>query len=148
MNILFGNYGNQTIAVMQWAYENNLKDVYIISVDTGFAAESWIDRVKAAENFGKKCGFTVVRLQSNPNFQNLIQERQDFPSTKFQWCAGFLKGLTLLNWLDQHDPSCQSIIILGKRKADSRANFDLPEIILESEHYNNRKLWHPLYNCD
>lgn len=148
MNLIFGNYGNQTIAAVQWALEAQLTDVYVISVDTGWAASEWQVQVNAAEAFAKQCGFQVVRLHSKPKFDALMQDRREFPSTKFQWCAGFLKGLALLDWLDEYDKKGLATIILGKRRADSRANFDLAEYIEESEHYGDRKVWYPLYKTD
>jgi hypothetical protein len=118
-----------------------------VSVETGWAAAKWQARVEAGEALARHYHFEVVRLCSTPDFVALMQDRQEFPSTKFQWCAGFLKGLPLLNWLDKIDPQCESQIILGKRRHDSRANFNLPEYIEKSEYYGDRKIWYPLYDC-
>ena len=127
MNIIFGNYGNQTLAAIQWVFEAKLSDVSVVSVSTGWAAAEWLPHVAAAEAFADRCGFKVVRLASKPDFSELIADRQGFPSTQFQWCAGFLKGLVLLDWLDEQDRRGQATLIFGKRRRDSRANFDLPE---------------------
>ena len=148
MNIIFGNFGNQTIALIQYAHEQAFNDVYVISVDTGWAAETWQSRVEQGEALARQYGFKVVRLSSKASFADLVRDRQQFPSKKFQWCAGFLKGLPLLDWLDQHDSACEATIILGKRRADSRANAKLTEFIDESEHYGERRVWHPLYKYD
>ncbi len=145
MNIIFGNYGNPTITVIQWAYEQQLADVTVVTVTTGWEGEGWIQRVEQAENFVIHHGYKAVRLISKPLFQELMEDRGYFPSTKFQWCAGFLKGLPFLDWLDEHDPHAEAVIILGKRRLASRLNFDLPEFIEESEHYADRKIWYPLY---
>lgn len=145
MNIIFGNYGNPTIAAIQWTYEQQLANVYVVTVKTGWEGEGWNKRVEQAELFVKNCKFNVIRLNSKPSFQGLMEDRGDFPSTKFQWCAGFLKGLPFLDWLDQHDAKAEATIILGKRRLASKLNFDLPEFIEESEHYGDRKVWYPLY---
>lgn len=145
MYIIFGNYGNQTIAVCQWIYEQKLENVHVVNVDTGWAAEEWQVRVNQGQAFAKKLGFNIITLKSKPDFQGLMQDRQEFPNQKFQWCAGFLKGLPFIDWLDEVDPQCEATIILGKRRADSRANYNLPEYIEESEHYNDRRVWHPLF---
>jgi 3'-phosphoadenosine 5'-phosphosulfate sulfotransferase (PAPS reductase)/FAD synthetase len=147
MYVIFGNYGNQTIAVMQWAWEQGLDNVYTVSVDTGWGHPWWQHRVEAAQEFADQCGFQVVRLQANPNFSQLVQQRQRFPSVKFQWCAGFLKGLPLLDWLEESDETEQATLILGKRRADSRANQALPEWI-EAHEYYQRDVWHPLVAMD
>ena len=145
MYVIFGNYGNSTIAAVQWAKQNKLSDVYVVSVNTNWEAENWRHRVQLSEQFASKCGFSVVRLNSKPPFQTLMQDRGNFPSTKFQWCAGFLKGLPFLDWLDEQDASAEAVIILGKRRLDSPINFTLEEYIEESEHYGDRKIWYPLY---
>jgi 3'-phosphoadenosine 5'-phosphosulfate sulfotransferase (PAPS reductase)/FAD synthetase len=147
MNIIFGNYGNETLGVIQWAVERKLTDVTVISIDTGWAGKGWLEHVETAEAFAKGQGFNVVRLASKLSFADLIADRGEFPSTKFQWCAGFLKGLTLLDWLDEHDPSCEALLILGNRRALSRKSINLTEFIEESEHFDERKVWHPLYDC-
>ncbi len=145
MYIIFGNFGNQTLAVLQYAKDISLENTYVVSVDTRWHAQSWLQRVHECEAYAKNLGFKVIRLQARPDFENLMVDRENFPSTKFQWCAGFLKGLTLLNWLDEVDPTASATIILGKRQLDSKLNFDLEEYIDASEHYGDRKVWHPLF---
>jgi 3'-phosphoadenosine 5'-phosphosulfate sulfotransferase (PAPS reductase)/FAD synthetase len=147
MYIIVGNFGNQSIALIQWAIEQKLKSIYVVSVETGWGSKKWQKRVGEAENYAKNHGFTVKRLQAQPTFSDLVHERRIFPSQKFQWCVTFLKGLPLNEWLDKIDPSCQTTILLGKRRLDSRANVDLPEFLEASEHFGQRKVWYPLVNC-
>jgi 3'-phosphoadenosine 5'-phosphosulfate sulfotransferase (PAPS reductase)/FAD synthetase len=146
MHIIFGNYGNQTVALMQWAYEQGLEDVYVINVATGWEQQHWHERVAKAQLCCQNLGFKPLQLSAKPGFKELIRDRGRFPSTKFQWCAGFLKGLPLLDWLDEEDPELEATVMLGKRRADSRANFNLPEVMESSEHYGDRRVWYPLYN--
>lgn len=146
MHILISNYGNESCALLQWAIKVKLQHVVVISVDTGWAADGWLDRVAAGEAFARQAGFGVVRLQSKLSFNELIQDRQSFPNKKFQWCAGFLKGLPILEWLDEQDPACEATLLLATRRATSRANFNLPEFIEESDYYNGRRVWHPLFD--
>ncbi len=147
MYIIFGNYGNETIALIQWASRHKLDNVYVVSVDTGWAAQQWEQRVSQSEQLAKQHGFIVERLKSKSNFAQLIEHQQDFPSTKHQWCAGFLKGLVFFDWLDILDPAGKAWILLPKRRAISPILANLPEFIEESEHYGERKVWHPLYDC-
>jgi len=146
MYVISGNFGNQTIAVMQWTFEQGLQNVTVVSIDTGWADEHWQQRVDQAELFAKRCGFETARLKSKLTFAELMRDRKHFPSTKFQWCAGFLKGLTLLDWLEEVDPSCEAVIIMGKRRGGSRADLNLAEYIEESPHHGDRKVWHPLFD--
>lgn len=145
MYIVFGNYGNETVALMQWLFEQKIeKPVYVVSVHTGWAAQNWHERVASGEALARDLGFTPVRLSSTLDFSRLIEQQQNFPSTKYQWCAGFLKGLIFLDWLDSIDPSCESLILLGKYREKSPALTTLPEFIEESEHYGERNVQHPL----
>lgn len=147
MHIIFGNYGNETIALIQWAAKSKLNNVYVVSIDTGWAAEWWKYRVRQSEQLAKQYGFIVERLTSKPSFARLIKQQQDFPSTKYQWCASFLKGLVFFDWLDSVDPAGEALILLGKRRVASSTSANLPEFIEESEHYGERKVWYPLYDC-
>lgn len=145
MFVISGNFGNDTLAMIQWAYENALSNVTVVSIDTGWAAEEWLPHVQRAEAYVKTCGFDVVRLTAVVPFPDLVRDRKAFPSPKFGWCAGFLKGLPLLTWLDNIDPSGEATIMIGKRQAASRANINLPEFLEESPHHGDRKMWYPLY---
>lgn len=144
MKIIFGNFGDNTLALMQWALDQKLTGLSVISVDTGWAAEGWLLRVEKAQTWARANGFHVERLTSSLDFASMVRDRGQFPSQKFQWCAGFLKGLPLISYLDQVDPLCQAEILLGSRRADSRLRHDLPEIIEDSEHYGGRTVHYPL----
>jgi 3'-phosphoadenosine 5'-phosphosulfate sulfotransferase (PAPS reductase)/FAD synthetase len=149
--VIFGNYGNPTLALMQWVYSKPLPSnslITCVSIDTGWHAEAWLTHIAKAEAYARSLKFRIVRLKANPNFSDLVRERQAFPSTQFQWCAGFLKGLPFIEWLDAEDPRNEAIIVLGKRRADSPTLFDLPEWVENSEHFGGRKIWHPLYKTD
>ena len=146
MYIIFGNYGNETIALVQWAAEQALKNVYVVSVDTGWAAKDWEARVSQGEALAKQYYFMPVHLTAKLDFPHLIEQQQNFPSTKYQWCAGFLKGLVFLDWLDSVDFASDALILLGKYRDKSRALARLSEFIEESEYYGERRVWHPLYN--
>lgn len=147
MHIAIANYGNDSIALIQWAYEQQLSDLTVVSVDTGFAAPSWPARVQKAEHWVRSLGFTVVRLKSQVSFAEVVKTRGSFPSRKFQWCAGFLKGLAILEWLDSPaiDPEYRATILLAYRRSQSRKRAQLPELLESSEHYNDRHVWHPLF---
>ncbi len=145
MNIIFGNYGDNTIALIQWAYEKALKDVRVIHVNTHWAAQDWDNRVAAGRELSKRYGFEPIELQSPTTFTEMVKGRESFPSQKFQWCAGFLKGLAFITWADKHDPTGEALIVLGSRRADSRLREDLEEYKQSSEHFGDRRVWYPLY---
>lgn len=144
--ILFGNYGNNTIALIQWCIEKNIQQLTVVSVDTGFAEPAWLIRIKEAEQYCLAHGFKVERLKALESFQDCVRQRGQFPSQKFQWCAGLLKGVTLLDWLDVVDIRMQYTIMLAKRK-NTALGIPLSEWIERSEHYGERRVWHPLFDC-
>ncbi|ODN43597.1 phosphoadenosine phosphosulfate reductase domain-containing protein [Piscirickettsia litoralis] len=147
MNIIFSNYGNDSIALIQWAYENKLDNLTVVHILTGWQNPQWQARLDQGQALAERLGFRVVHLKAQHDFASLMKERKSFPTTKFQWCAGILKGLPLLEWLDEADFDCEATILVAHRRAASRANQQLPEYIDESEHYGDRRLWHPLYLC-
>ncbi len=145
MYVAIVNYGNESCALLQWMAAASLKNVCVLSVDTGWASENWQQRVEQGEVFARQKNMQPVRLSSKLSFSELVIQRQAFPNKKFQWCAGFLKGLPILEWLDEHDSACQATIVLATRRSTSRVNYNLSEYIEESDYYNGRKVWHPLY---
>lgn len=143
--VIFGNYGNETIALIQWASEQPFDDVTVVSIDTGWSAKGWESRVEQGETLAKSKGFAVERLYPKLDFAGLIQEQGNFPSTRYQWCANFLKALPYIDWLDTFDPRCEATLIHGNRRALALTAGRLPEFIEESEHFGERKVWYPLY---
>lgn len=146
MYVIFGNGGDNTAALIQWAYEQKLTNVYVINIDTGWAHELWYQRIAAVKALAVNYGMNARTLVSKLTFPQLILDRQQFPSKKFQWCVSFLKALPLLTWLDEIDPTAQAIILLGSRRADSRIRLNLAYTIESSEFYGGRKVCYPL--CD
>lgn len=144
--VIIANFGNDSIALIQWLKEKSFENITVLSVDTQWAAPMWQTRVAQAENWLQSLGFRHVRLKAKAGFSELIQHRGNFPTPKLQWCAGFLKGLPILEWLDspQGDPEYQATILLAHRSESSPSRKNLPEYVEESEHYNERSVWHPL----
>lgn len=144
--LIFGNFGDNTIALIQWAHLQRLESVVVAHVETGLGASQWQERVAQGQQLARQFQFATVTLTPTLDFTQLIKDRKDFPSVKYQWCTTFLKALPLLNFLDEHDPSNNTMILLGSRKADSRARSNLPTFIEESEYYGDRSVSYPL--CD
>src|SRR3990167_5336990 len=98
MNIIIANFGNDSIALIQWAHEHHLDNVTVIYVETGWAAPEWGKRVEHCQSWLKKLGMNSVTLKPRLSFTDLMQERGQFPTRKFQWCASILKGAVIVNW--------------------------------------------------
>jgi 3'-phosphoadenosine 5'-phosphosulfate sulfotransferase (PAPS reductase)/FAD synthetase len=74
-----------------------------------------------------------------------VRIKSGFPSNQHQYCTAHLKGLPFLEWVDEADKECKSIVMVGKRRAESEKRKDTPEFIYNSEYHGGRTLWHPLY---
>ncbi len=60
MQVLFCSYGNDYIALIQWAHENRIPDVTCLYSDTGWASKEWPERVTRGEALAKSYGFKTV----------------------------------------------------------------------------------------
>jgi hypothetical protein len=136
-------YGDDSIALVQWVFEAGLF-AEVVYVDTGWAAVSWQERIQRGEQHAKDCGFQTQRLVSKITFADAVIGRQAFPSAKFQWCAGLLKGLPFLDWLETVDVQGSAVILLAKRKAAAIAHAKLSEWIDPCQYHGDRTVWHPL----
>ncbi len=145
MNVVIANFGNDSIALIEWVKQQHLQDVFVLSVDTGWGTEDWQQRVVLVDHYISSCAMTHVRLTSEYDFSKLVLERNNFPSIKFHWCASFLKGLPILDWLDQVDPDLKATVLLAKRREQAPSLHNLQEFEPESHSYGSRKVWHPLY---
>ncbi len=140
MYCIVANFGDDSIVLIQRAYELSLSDVIVLSVDTGWQASIWQARVDKASSWIKALGFTHYHLKPEHDFSALVKVRKQFPSQQFHWCAGFLKGMAILNWLEKNDENLEAIILLANRRSMSKAQADLPYEIEESQRYDDRKV--------
>ena len=130
---------------MAYASVQKWPDVTVVSVETGFAHPDWSARVSAAEHYARSLGFEVLRLQAKPDFTGLVRAQGEFPTPKFQWCAVYLKGDTLRNWLETRDPLKMAKLVLARRRSQSPQFANLSEYVENDEAFAGRLIWHPLY---
>ena len=142
--VISSSYGNDSVALIHWAHQQGLSDVVVAYCDTGWAAPGWLQRVEQGEALARSYGFESVRLQSM-GMPDLVRHKQGWPGNGQQFCTAFLKGLPFLNWIDEADPARQATVMIGKRRAESRARADTPEYVQGSEYHGGRTVWHPLY---
>lgn len=136
-------YGDESIALVQWAYEAGLSAT-VVYVDTGWAAESWQQRIQLGEAHAKACGFKTLRIVSEITFADAVIGRGEFPSSKFQWCSALLKGLPFVDWLETVDTAGHAVILIAKRAAAALAHAALPEWIEPCQFHGDRTVWHPM----
>lgn len=144
MYCLIANFGDDSIALIQYAHELNLNNVVVLSVDTGWKGILWKARIEEADLWMQRIGFKSAHLEPEYDFSALVKARKHFPSQSFHWCSTFLKGLTILNWLDEYDDDLKAIILLPHRQDMSKSQADLPIEVANSKFYDDRKVRYPL----
>jgi len=145
-HIMIANYGNDSVALIQWAAEAQLLDAFVLSVATGWAAPHWTERVAQCQAWVRQCGFTPIQVKPAMDFTELMQTRGEFATAQFQWCAKYLKALPILDWLDETvDPCGQAIVMLATHSDHTSFSKPVSEWIEISEHFGERRLWQPLY---
>jgi len=145
--VLSSSYGNDSLAMIQWAYENSLDlfgKVTVTYCDTGWAKPQWAGRVALCEDFARSLGFEVERIHSM-GMHELVRMKKGWPGNGQQFCTIHLKGVPFLNWIDEADVDRQAVVMIGKRRAESEARKDTPEFIPESEYHGDRLVWQPLF---
>lgn len=143
-HVISASYGNDSMAMIQWAKEAGLENVTVVYCDTGWASPAWPARVAKCERLAEGMGFRVVQLQSM-GMEALVEMKQGFPYHGAQFCTLWLKGLPFLEWIDNADPEQKAIVMVGKRRAESQDRADTPEWIESSDYHGGRRVWHPLY---
>lgn len=148
MNILFCNYGDGSIALIQWAHENKIQAVTVCNMETGFGSSdaAWQQQVQKGIALAQGYGFNTQTLKSVMTWSDLVLKRTEFPSTQSPWCAGWLKGLAFVEWLDEVDSACEATIVLPKHTLHERGDVVLQEWQAHSPHFGERRVWQPLYN--
>lgn len=143
--VISSSYGNDSVALIQWAYERGLRGVTVVYCDTGWASPGWPRRVIECERFVKGLGYTPVQTKSI-GMAELVRIKDGFPGNAQQFCTAHLKGLPFAEWIDDFDKDCNAVVMIGKRRAESPKRRNTREIVGEgSEFHGGRKLWHPLY---
>ena len=144
MNIISSSYGNDSVALIQWAHEQKLTNITVAYCDTGWSAPSWPMRVNRCEVFARKLGFATVRCRSI-GMAELVRMKKGWPGNGQQFCTAHLKGVPFLSWIDEFDTETKAVVLIGKRRAESEKRKDTPEFIDASEYHGGRKIWHPLF---
>lgn len=140
--VVFVSYGNDSIALLQWAHEQNLKDVAVVFTDTGWAADGWLERVASAEEWVRSLGFTPYRTHSI-GFRELARQKKGFPTQQFQWCSYILKIEPGERWLAEHDPEARAVCLIGVRREESQERANFPSYLLNSANHGGRVMVAP-----
>ena len=145
-DVIFASYGNDSIALIQWAVESGEVlpgETMIVHSDTGWAAESWAERVEQASAWARSLGFRTTAIPSM-GMRALVSMKKGWPRQGMQFCTEHLKIKPALQWLDENDPERDVTCLVGVRRVESRARAQWPEWIESSERHGGRSLWSPL----
>lgn len=142
MNVIFASYGNDSIALIQWAHERGLRDVFVLYNDTGWASRAWPARVERCEYWVRQLFFTPARTHAD--MESLVKRKRGWPRQGMQFCTDELKLRPTLAWLNEHDPQKNATLLVGVRREESVERASFPEWTEESEVHGGRSLWAPL----
>jgi 3'-phosphoadenosine 5'-phosphosulfate sulfotransferase (PAPS reductase)/FAD synthetase len=140
--VIFVSYGNDSIALIQWAYENQIEGVAVVFTDTGWMADGWEERVEKGEEWVRSLGFTPYRT-SSIGFRQLARDKKGFPTQRYQWCSYILKIEPGQRWLEEFDPDCRAICLVGVRREESQDRAEFPEWIIKSMNHGGRMMVAP-----
>lgn len=147
--VIFSSYGNDSVALIQWAKEQSLRDVFVVYSDTKWSASWWQDRVETMEWWVESLGFHAFRTTSI-GFRELAFQKKAFPTQQYQWCSYILKIEPGQRWLREYDPDCRAICLVGVRREEGvdRANF--PRYLPNSVNHGGRVMLAPFadYSAD
>ena len=141
--VIFASYGNDSVALIQWAHETGLIDVVVLYSDTGWASDDWDARVSGAENWVRSLGYTPTRTASM-GMEALVRSRSGWPRQGLQFCTWELKILPAKQRLDEIDPDKEATCLVGVRRAESANRRSFPEHTPHSPNHGERPLWAPL----
>lgn len=143
LHVIFASYGNDSMALIQWAADAKLDQVYVVCSDTGWAAEFWKERTERAEAYVRSLGFIPVSLPSE-GLADLVRRKKGWPRQGIQFCTLDLKILPALAWLEENDPFGIAICFNGVRREESSNRADTPECVFPSHNHGKRMLRSPL----
>jgi hypothetical protein len=142
--IIRSSYGNDSIALIQWAHEQELEGVTVMYSDTGWARKWWaVERVPQAEEWVRSLGFQAERVKS-AGMEAIVKAHKGWPFRLGQFCTEELKITPARAWLAEHDPDCRAIILTGLRREESENRKKAPSYRLKSINDGNRCMVAPL----
>ena len=143
VNIIFGSGGNDSVALVQWAIEKELKDLHVVYSNTGWAADFWEDRLDKYRSLAEENGGTFHEIQSE-GMVNLVTRKKCWPRNGMAFCSYELKIKPAMEWLETIDPEKEAICLVGIRREESARRAQWPEWVEESENHGGRSLHSPL----
>jgi hypothetical protein len=129
--------GNDSVALIRWAWEQKLENVVVLHNDTGWASEAWPVRMETiVKPLAARYCMNWVTLQSVGMEKLVSRRRRGWPSRLSQFCTIELKIEPYLAWLKANWPSAkEATVYCGVRRAESEKRRTWPEYV-ESSNYD------------
>ncbi len=143
MNIIFSSFGNDSLALIQWAIDNKLDNVVVAYSNTKWGRDDWQERVDTAREWLKGHNITTAIISSE-GFENLVRRKKAFPTNGMAFCSYELKIAPAMRWLDLVNPGKTAKCYTGVMRIESEARKNWPEVIESSENHGGRMLISPM----
>lgn len=142
--VAFASFGNDSVALVQWLFENKFKNVTVVFNDTGHAASWWPRRVDQGAALCAKYGFKFD-ITTSVGMQKLIKHKKGFPPNgPMQFCTKELKLVPTWRWLQKNDPKGEFVCVNGVRRDESQNRKEAPRWRRHSANHQMRPLFSPL----
>lgn len=138
--IVKASYGNDSLALIQWAHENGMRRVLVLFNDTGWARSDWMARVAEKEEWARSLGFSTARTFSE-GLEGLVRRKKGWPRQGIQFCTAELKMAPTQRWLDENDPFRLATSLIGVRRCESANRASFPERQIDRD---GVEVWAPL----
>lgn len=145
--VIFASYGNDSVALIQWAFEAELRDVVVVYSDTQWSSRDWDRRVSRLERWVHRLGYSASRTQSI-GFAELARQKKATPTQQYQWCSFALKIEPSMRWLEKHDPERRAVCLVGVRREESASRAKFPAFLARSPNHGDRVMLAPLVDYD
>lgn len=141
--------GNDSIALIQYMQENYKGEFCVLYNDTGWARDDWPTRVAKVSQMCFDIGVTF-HITKSIGMEAVVRKNKGWPmpASAMQWCTQHLKEKPSNKFYEKHDPECDSIIVTGRRRAESQNRANLDKWQYESKKHGGRDVYNPLVNFD
>lgn len=137
------SYGNDSVALLQWALDRDLYGVTAVYMDTGWSAPWWTERVERCEEWARGHGIKTMRTASI-GLEALVKEKKGWPRSGMQFCTQRLKIEPNNELLKRIDPCGTACCLVGVRREESFRRRNFPEYVSSEPGHGGRAVWAPL----
>lgn len=143
------SFGNDSVALLRYMYENHKDQFCVLYNDTGWARDDWPLRVKNISSICFELGITV-HITKSVGMEAIVRRNKGWPmpASSMQWCTQHLKEGPSNYFYEKNDPNCEAVIVTGRRRAESQNRANLDRWQYESKKHGGRDVYNPLVNFD